>query len=88
MGVSAICRDLLLFLHIYNCLENNVIYYAMIRSKGNPEKIYIGITVRPWKQSSYSHKAYLVTCKQHIPLKVDIATQNHKLSKITKTAQA
>ena len=39
-----------------NCLQPSVIYQATTKSKDNLDKIYIGLTERPWKQRSYSHK--------------------------------
>ena len=37
-------------------LQPSAIDQATIKSKEDPEKIYIGLTERPWKQRSYSHK--------------------------------
>ena len=46
-----------------NCLQPSVIYQATTKSKDNLEKIYIGLTERPWKQRSYSHKLSLTNRK-------------------------
>lgn len=46
-----------------NCLQNNVIYQATVKSKGNEKKVCIGITEGPWKQRKYAHKTYFTNSK-------------------------
>lgn len=54
-------------------------YITKLKSKGKPEKLYIGITESPWKQKLFIHSiAKKKTCKQQNLLKACIETQKQK----------